>query len=43
MNVMPWAFTASAKVAFSARNPYPGWTASARVMSAALITAGMFR
>src|SRR5713101_3783456 len=32
-----------AKLAFSERNPYPGWMASTFVISAALITWGMFR
>ena len=33
----------SAKWAFSARNPYPGWTASAPVISAAEMMLEMFR
>ena len=33
----------SAKCAFSERNPYPGWIASAAVTSAALMIRGMWR
>ena len=33
----------SANSAFSARNPYPGWIASAPVISAAAMILGMFR
>ncbi len=35
MKAMPAASQASAKSAFSDRNPYPGWTASAPVRFAA--------
>jgi len=43
MKTNPLRSTRSAKSAFSERKPYPGWTASASVTSAALMTAGMFR
>ncbi len=33
----------SAKCAFSARNPYPGWIASTSAISAAAMIEGMFR
>jgi hypothetical protein len=33
----------SAKLAFSDKNPYPGWIASAPVTSAAEIMFGMFK
>ena len=38
-----WAPHASANVASSDRNPYPGWTASQPVIIAALMTAGWLR
>ena len=43
MNLMLQVSVTSAKLAFSASNPYPGWMASTFVISAALITAGMLR
>jgi len=43
MNVSPHSRDTSAKWADSARNPYPGWIASAPVISAAEITADTFR
>ena len=43
MNLMPQVSHTSAKLAFSASRPYPGWIASTLAISAALITAGMFR
>jgi len=38
MNVISDASQTLAKLAFSERNPYPGWMASTFVISAALIT-----
>ena len=38
MNVRPAASTARASSAFSDKNPYPGWIASAPVFFAASIT-----
>ncbi len=43
MNLIPLVSHTSAKLAFSESNPYPGWIASTLAISAALITAGMFR
>ena len=43
MNLIALISQTSAKLAFSASNPYPGWIASTLAISAALITAGMFR
>ena len=43
MKVISDASQTLAKLAFSDRNPYPGWIASTLVISAALITCGMFR
>ena len=43
IKVMPCFSTISAKSAFSDKNPYPGWMASAPVISAAEIIAGLFR
>ena len=43
MKVSPCASTISANLAFSDRNPYPGWIASAPVMVAADRMAGMLR
>jgi hypothetical protein len=43
MKVMPAASTARASSAFSERNPYPGWIASAPVFFAASITFSMAR
>ena len=43
MNANPERSTCSAKSAFSERNPYPGWIASASVTSAAEMIAGMLR
>ena len=43
IHTTPHSWTTSAKWAFSARNPYPGWIASAPVISAAEITEVMFR
>ena len=43
MNSIPCASTISANLAFSDKNPYPGCTASALVISQAAIIAGMFR
>src|SRR5216110_3568273 len=43
MNVMPDDATFSANSAFSARKPYPGWIASAPVISAAAMMRGIFR
>jgi len=42
-NTMPSPAHARANVAFSARKPYPGWTASQPVISAAASTLEMFR
>ena len=39
----PLSCTRSAKSAFSERNPYPGWIATASVISAAAIMAGILR
>ena len=43
MKVMSWSCRISAKRAFSLRKPYPGWIASAPVISQAESSAGMFR
>ena len=43
MNVMLDASQVSANAALSARNPYPGWIASAPVSSAAAMMLGMRR
>ena len=43
MKVMWQSWRISAKYAFSERNPYPGWIASASVISAAETIAEMFR
>ena len=43
INVMPAAVTARAKSAFSDKNPYPGCTASAPVILAAVIMASIFK
>ena len=43
MNVIPCSSTIDAKRAFSERNPYPGWMASAPATSAADMIAGTFR
>ncbi len=43
MKVMLDAATFSANSAFSARNPYPGWIASAPVISAAAMRRGVVR
>ena len=43
MKTTPADWQISAKWAFSERNPYPGWIASAWVISAALMILGMFR
>src|SRR5207249_10992520 len=43
MNLMPMDSHTSAKWAFSARKPYPGWMASQAVISAALRMFGMLR
>ena len=43
MNFMSQVSQTSAKFAFSESNPYPGWMASTFAISAALITAGIFR
>src|SRR6476661_7044150 len=43
MNVMLDALQVSANSAFSARNPYPGWMASAPVISAAAMMLGIRR
>src|SRR5229473_1391725 len=43
MKVISEASQTLAKLAFSERNPYPGWIASTFVISAALITWGMFK
>ncbi len=43
MKVSPCASTISANPAFSDRNPYPGWIASARVIAAADRIDGMLR
>src|SRR5205823_2080923 len=43
MKTKPERSTFSAKSAFSERNPYPGWIASASVTSAALMIEGMFK
>src|SRR3954454_24173260 len=40
---IPAALTCSANVAFSARNPKPGWTASAPAARAAVVTASTSR
>jgi hypothetical protein len=42
MNFIPTRSQISANRAFSARNPYPGWIASAPVSSAAEMIAGIF-
>ena len=42
MNVNPHEAQTSAKCAFSERNPYPGWMASAPVTSAAEIRRAMW-
>jgi hypothetical protein len=43
MNLMWQASQTSARYALSDRKPYPGWMASAPVISAALRTAGTLR
>lgn len=43
MKVSPASAHARAKPAFSARNPYPGWTACAPVRRAASSSAGTLR
>jgi len=43
MKTSPAASSAAAKSGFSERNPYPGWTACAPVLSAAVTTASMSR
>ena len=43
IQVRPTSPRISAKCAFSARKPYPGWTASAPVISAAATIEVMFR
>ena len=43
MKTKPLFSTRSAKSAFSLRNPYPGWMASASVTSAVAMMAGMLR
>ena len=43
MKVIPARSQISLNSAFSARNPYPGWMASAPVTSAAAMIRGMFR
>ena len=43
MNMKPLFSTWSAKSAFSARKPYPGWIALVSVISAAAMMAGTFR
>ena len=43
MNLIPLVVQISAKLAFSARNPYPGWIASALVISAAAMMRGILR
>jgi hypothetical protein len=43
MNARPHSPTISAKWAFSAKKPYPGWIASAPVIRAADITEVTFR
>jgi hypothetical protein len=43
MNTTPQAPQRRANSAFSERKPYPGWIASAAVISAALMMAGTFR
>ncbi len=43
MNTISDCSQISANSAFSARNPYPGWMASAPVTSAAAMIRGMFR
>ena len=43
MKVIFDAAQISANSAFSARNPYPGWIASAPVISAAAMMRGIFR
>jgi len=42
-NLIPTRSHISANRAFSARNPYPGWMASALVNSAAEMIAGIFK
>ncbi len=43
MKTRPASVHACANSAFSARNPYPGWTACAPVRRAASRSAGTFR
>jgi len=43
MNTSPESTHARANAAFSARKPYPGWTASAPLTRAAEMTFGMLR
>ena len=43
LKAMLEAAQVSANSAFSARNPYPGWMASAPVISAAAMMRGIFR
>ena len=43
MNVIPASSEACANLAFSARNPYPGWTASAPALPAVSNRRSMFR
>ena len=43
MKVKPCSSTIAANLAFSDRKPMPGWMASAPVMVAAEMMAGMFR
>jgi hypothetical protein len=43
MNAIPQASQTSARVLDSERNPYPGWMASAPVISAVVTMAGTLR
>lgn len=43
IQISPSSITAAAKEAFSERNPYPGWIASAPADRAAWISSGMER
>jgi hypothetical protein len=43
INLILQVSATSAKLAFSAKSPYPGWIASTLAISAALITAGILR